>query len=167
MQSLKLVSLGAMLVMAASLSMAQNDSNGLTVAGVWRVRVTPEVPPGAPVPTLFEVAMYSKDGSFTSSADTALPPIPPVQAIGTQRGVAVGNYIRVGGREFRLTFYAPILNNGSVTGFMKVTDTIVLTADGNEYDGHALVEFLYADLSVGFVTSGRAHGSRLPTPEHP
>ena len=90
-----------------------------------------------------------------------------MQELGTRRGVALGRYLRVSGTEYRLIWYAPILNNGSVNAFMKVTDTIVLTSDGNEYDGHALVEFVDLNLNVKFVTNGRAHGSRLPTPEHP
>ena len=132
------------------------------LVGVWAVK-------GAPVelsqPPLLSLAMFAGDGSFTTGVGyKALPPIPVVQDVATEVGPGYGRWATTGDREFRLTFYAVMRKAGLVNGFQRVQDTLALSESGNEYTGHALVDFLDADWNVVFSTTRDVKGTRLETP---
>jgi hypothetical protein len=133
-----------------------------TIVGVWEVKVSPA---GESQPPLLSLAMFGGDGSFTTSGGyKALPPIPALQEVANELGPAFGRWAPTGGREFRLTSYAVTRKAGSVNGFQRVQDTLALSESGDEYTGHALVDFLDADWNVVFSTTRDVKGSRLETP---
>jgi hypothetical protein len=53
---------------------------------------------------------------------------------------------------------------GEGAGFQRVQDTLVLSESGDEYTGHAQVDFLDADWNVVFSTTSEEKGTRLETP---
>jgi hypothetical protein len=93
-----------------------------------------------------------------------LPPIPVVQEVATELGAGYGRWVTTGDREFRLTFYAVMRKAAVATGFQRVQDTLVLSESGDEYTGHAQVDFLDADWNVVFSTTSEEKGTRLETP---
>jgi hypothetical protein len=134
------------------------------VTGVWDTRVTPR---GAPAGTrsLASVALFSRDGTFTTTIDTALPPIPAVQALGSVLGPGYGQWRRISPLRFRLVFYAPILSNGVVNGFQRIRDTITLSDTGRQYTSpESQVEFLDLNWNVVFSGASMVTGTRLESP---
>jgi hypothetical protein len=134
------------------------------IAGVWDTRVTPR---GAPAGTrsLASIALFARDGAFTTTIDTALPPIPAVQALGSVLGPGYGQWRRISPLRFRLVFYAPILNNGIVNGFQRIRDTITLSDAGRQYTSpESQVEFLDLNWNVVFSGASMVTGTRLESP---
>jgi hypothetical protein len=70
----------------------------------------------------------------------------------------------LGDREFRLTFYSVIWKAGLVSGYQRVQDTLVLSESGDEYTGHAQVDFLDASRKGVFSTNSDVKGTKLETP---
>jgi hypothetical protein len=131
---------------------------GLT--GVWEVKLSPV----GQSPTL-SLAMFGGDGSFTmAGGNKALPSIPALQAVANELGPAFGQWTPTGAREFSLTSYAVMQKAGLGNGFQRVQYTLVLSESGDEYMGHAEVDFLDADWNVVFSTTGDVKGARLETP---
>jgi hypothetical protein len=56
---------------------------------------------------------------------------------------------------------------GEGTGFQRVQETLVLSESGDEYTGHAQVDFLDRDWNVMFSTTSDEKGTRLETPISP
>src|SRR5260370_656492 len=109
--------------------------------------------------------MFGGDGSFTTAGGyKALPPIPAVQDIANEIGPGYGLWAATGAREFRLTSYAVMRKAGLVNGFQRVRDALVLSESGDEYTGHAEVEFFDANWNVVFSTTSEVKGTRLETP---
>ena len=124
-----------------------------------------EVPVEHSQSPLLSLAMFGRDGSFTTGVGyKGLPPIPVVQDVATELGLGYGRWATTGDGEFRLTFYAVMRRAGFVNGFQRVQDTLALSESGNEYTGHALVDFLDADWNVVFSTTRDVKGTRLETP---
>ncbi len=73
-----------------------------------------------------------------------------VQDVATEVDPGYGRWAATGDREFRLTFYAVMRKPGAVAGFERVQDSLVLSESGDEYTGHAQVDFLDADWNVVF-----------------
>jgi hypothetical protein len=132
------------------------------LAGLWEVKVVPfghlELP-------LLSLALFNSDGSFTTSVGyKALPSIRTVNEIGSELGAGYGHWVVTSNREFRLTFYSVLWKAGIVNGYQRVQDTLVLSDKGDEFIGHARVDFLDAGWNVVFSTTSDAKGIRLETP---
>jgi len=55
-----------------------------------------------------------------------------------------GRWAAKGDRELRLTFYGIIWKEGLANAYQGVQETLVLLEPGDEYTGHAQVDFLKA-----------------------
>jgi hypothetical protein len=53
---------------------------------------------------------------------------------------------------------------GLVSGYQRVQDTSVLSESGDEYTGHAQVDFLDASRKIVFSTNSEVKGTKLETP---
>ena len=51
-----------------------------------------------------------------------------------------------------------------MNGYQRVQDTLVLSEAGEEFTGHAQVDFLDASWNVVFSTTSDVKGTRLETP---
>jgi hypothetical protein len=132
------------------------------LVGVWEVKVSLGGPSQSP---LLSLAIFGGDGSFTTAVGyKSLPPIAAVQDVATEIGPGYGRWAAGGDREFRLTFYCVMWKAGFVNGFQRVQDTLVLSESGDEYTGHAQVDFLDANWNVLFSTTSDVKGTRLETP---
>ena len=70
-----------------------------------------------------------RDGSFTTAGNTKFPP-----GLGSdERGPGYGRWAQTGDSEFKLTFYAVLLKEGEVNGYMRVHSTMILPGPGNEF----------------------------------
>jgi hypothetical protein len=133
-----------------------------TIVGVWEVKM---VPAGQSVSPFLSLAMYGRDGSFTTCGGyKALPAIPVVQEVANELGPGYGRWAATGDRELRLTFYAIMWEEGLGNGYQRVQETLVLSEPGDEYTGHAQVDFLDANWNVVFSTASEVKGTRLQTP---
>jgi hypothetical protein len=133
-----------------------------TIVGVWEVKMAPV---GQAQSALLSLAMYGGDGSFTTLGGyKALARIPAVQEVGTEASTGYGRWAATGGRELRLTFYAIMWKEGLGNGYQRVQETLVLSEPGDEYTGHAQVDFLDANWNVVFSTTSEVEGTRLETP---
>jgi len=134
-----------------------------SLLGVWEVNASPigQSP-------LLSLAVFGGDGSFTTVGGyKALPPVPAVDEVASELGPGCGRWAATGNREFRLTFYSVLWKTGLVNGFQRVQDTFTLSESGNEYAGHAQMDFLDANWNVVFSTSSELKGTRLETPDPP
>jgi len=130
--------------------------------GVWAVKLSLVDESQSPQ---LSVAMFGDDGSFTAAGgNKALPPIPALQAVANELGPAFGSWASTGTREFSLTSHAVMEKAGLGDGFQRVHYTLVLSESGEEYTGHAEVDFLDADWNVVFSTTGDVKATRLKTP---
>jgi hypothetical protein len=133
-----------------------------TIVGVWKVKV---MPAGQSESPFLSLALFGGDGSFTTEGGyKALPPIPVVQDLATELGPGYGRWAATSDREFRLTFYAVMRKAGVGIGLQRVHNTLVLSESGDEYAGHAQMDFLDADSNVLFSTTTEEKGIRLETP---
>jgi hypothetical protein len=157
----RLIGFAAVCVAIPAMLVAQQNEKK-QLAGVWKVEVA-EL--GQSESSLLSLAMFGEDGSFTTAVGyKSLPPIAAVQDIATEIGPGYGGWAAVGQREFRLTFYSVMLKAGLVNGFQRVQTTLVLSESGDEYIGHAQVDFLDANWNVLFSTTSDVKGTRLETP---
>jgi hypothetical protein len=130
------------------------------IVGVWEVKMAPV----GQSPQL-GLAMYGSDGSFTTCGGyKTLPAIPAVQEVGTEASPGYGRWAATGDREIRLTFYALIWKEGHGNGYQRVQETLAMSEPGDEYTGHAQVDFLDANWNVVFSTTSDVKGTRLETP---
>lgn len=157
----KFVGFAAMCVAIPAMLFAQPNEKK-QVVGVWKVEVAKL---GQSQPTLLSLAMFGEDGSFTTAVGyKSLPPIAAVQDIATEIGPGYGGWAAGGERKFRLTFYSVMWKAGLVNGFQRVQENLVLSEFGDEYTGHAQVDFLDANWDVLFSTTSDVKGKRLETP---
>jgi hypothetical protein len=132
------------------------------IVGVWEVKMAPVGQSQSP---LLSLAMYGSDGSFiTCGGYKTLPPIPAVQEVATEASPGYGRWAATGDREIRLTFYAIIWKEGLGNGYQRVQETLAMSEPGDEYTGHAQVDFLDANWNVVFSTTSDVKGTRLETP---
>jgi hypothetical protein len=130
------------------------------IVGVWEVKMAPI----GQSPQL-GLAMYGSDGSFTTCGGyKTLPPLPAVQEVGTEASPGYGRWAATGDKEIRLTFYALIWKEGHGNGYQRVQETLAMSEPGDEYTGHAQVDFLDANWNVVFSTTSDVKGKRLETP---
>jgi hypothetical protein len=142
----------------SDLIVAQSSEKDLV--GVWEVKVTPRDAPG----TFLGIDMFSADGNFIHNVDEALPPIPPVQSIGTKRSSGCGRWKRKSEKDFKLTFYTVLWKEGVVNGFLRVQRTLTLSDSGDEFSGPAMADFCDANWNVVFSTTTDVKGKRLERP---
>src|SRR5215469_1061636 len=157
----RFICLAAVYMLIPAMLLAQSAEKKQLV-GVWAVKEAPVEQSQSP---LLSLAMFGGDGSFSTGVGyKALPPIPVVQNVATEVGPGYGRWAATGDGEFRLTFYAVMRKAGAGAGFQRVQDTLVLSESGDEYTGHAQVDFLDADWNVLFSTTRKVKGTRLETP---
>jgi hypothetical protein len=157
----RFISLAAVYMLFPAMLLAQPTGKKQLV-GIWEVKVLPVGQSRSP---LLSLAMFAGDGSFTTGVGyKALPAISALQDVGTELGSGYGCWAATGDREFRLTFYAVMRKAGEGAGFQRVHDTLVLSESGDDYTGHAQVDFLDADWNVVFSTISEEKGTRLETP---
>jgi hypothetical protein len=60
--------------------------------------------------------------------------------------------------------YAIIWKEGHGNGYQRVQETLAMSEPGDEYTGHAQVDFLDANWNVVFSTTSDVEGTRLETP---
>jgi hypothetical protein len=133
-----------------------------TIVGVWEVKMAPAGQSQSP---LLSLAMYGSDGSFTTCGGyKALASIPAVQEVGTEVSPGYGRWAARSDGGFRLTFYSVMWKAGLVTGYQRVQDTLVLSEAGDEYTGHAQVDYLDANGKTVLSTSSEVKGTRLEKP---
>jgi hypothetical protein len=90
-----------------------------------------------------------------------------VQEVANELGPGYGRWAAKGDREFRLTFYSVMWKEGLANAYQRVQETLVLSESGDEYTGHAQVDFLDANWNVLFSTASDVKGTRLETPAMP
>ena len=129
-----------------------------TLVGVWEVKISAG---GGPPQPLLSIASFGGDGSFTTTGNTKFP-----QGLGSdQRGPGYGGWAQTGDREFKLTFYAVLLKDGEVNGYMQVQSTLILSESGNEFTSRdCKVDFMDADRKVLDSDNDQVKGTRLETP---
>jgi hypothetical protein len=155
----RLIGLAVACVVFPAMLIAQPVENR-DLTGVWVLKVRPHDAPR----TLLVLGIFSEDGSYTCSSDQKLPPVPAIQAVGTEMGPCQGRWARTGAREFRLTFYAVIWKEGVVNGFHRLQSTITLSENGDEFTAHGEADFLDSNWNVVFSTTTDGKGTRLKTP---
>jgi hypothetical protein len=170
----RFIGLAAVYMLIPAVLLAQ-PAGKKQLVGVWEVKEAPVEQSQSP---LLSLAMFCGDGSFTTGVGyKALPAISALQDVAsdpkkhknpdhrpTELGPGYGRWAATGDREFRLTFYAVMRKGGEGAGFQRVQDTLVLSESGDEYTGHAQVDFLDADWNVVFSTASEEKGTRLETP---
>jgi hypothetical protein len=129
-----------------------------TLVGVWEVKISAG---GGPPQPLLSIASFGGDGSFTTTGNTKFP-----QGLGSdERGPGYGRWAQTGDREFKLTFYAVLLKDGEVNGYMQVQSTLILSESGNEFTSRdCKVDFMDADRKVLDSDNDQVKGTRLETP---
>jgi hypothetical protein len=129
-----------------------------TLVGVWEVKISAG---GGPPQPLLSIASFGGDGSFTTAGNTKFPP-----GLGSdERGPGYGRWAQTGDREFKLTFYAVLLKDGEVNGYMQVQGTLILSESGNEFTTRdCKVDFMDADRKVLDSDHDQVKGTRLETP---
>ena len=132
-----------------------------TLAGMWEVKISA----GGVQSPLLSIAIFGGDGSFATSGNTRFSLAPPNQGLGDERGPGYGRWAQTGDKEFKLTFYAVLLKQGEVNGYMRVRTTMSLSDSGNEFTAHeCVVQFLDANWKVLDSDQDEVTGKRLETP---
>ena len=132
-----------------------------TLTGVWEVKVSA----GGLASPLRSIGTFGGDGSFATSGNSKFSLAPPNQGLGDERGPGYGRWAQTGDKEFKLTFYAVLLKQGEVNGYMRVRTTIGLSDSGNEFTtSECVLQFLDANWKVLDSDQDEATGTRLETP---
>ncbi len=118
-----------------------------TLAGVWDVKVTVvNCQTGAVIRTVHSLQMFSRDGSFTETANTFL------------RGSSVGawNYADTGDQMYGARFwffrYKP---DGTFASIAEAIDAIALSPDGGQFNASGTIQDFDANnvlISTGCFT---------------
>ena len=157
----RFIGLAAVCMVIPAMLLAQPAAKK-TIVGVWEVKMTP---PGPSQPPQLSLAMFGSDGSFTTCGGyKALPPVSAVQEVGSEASPGYGRWAATGDRELRLTFYTIMWKEGLANGYQRVQETLAMSEPGDEYTGHAQVDFLDANWNVVFSTTSDLAGTRLETP---
>ena len=144
--------------MTIPLMLVAQPAEKKTLVGVWEVKISAG---GVPPPPLLSIASFAGDGSFTTAGNTKFP-----QGLGSdERGPGYGRWAQTGDREFKLTFYAVLLKDGEVNGYLQVHGTLILSESGNEFTTReCTVDFMDADRKVLDSDNDQVKGTRLETP---
>jgi hypothetical protein len=148
----------AVLCMTIPVILVAQPAEKKTLLGVWEVKIAAG---GVPPPPLLSIAIFSGDGSFTTTGNTKIP----WAGLTYQRGPGYGRWAQTGDKEFKLTFYAVLLKEGEVNGYLRVRSTIILSGSGNEFPTRECqVEFLDTNWKVVDSDNDEVKGTRLETP---
>ena len=152
----------AFLCVTIPLMLVAQPAEKKTLVGVWEVKISAG---GVPPPPLLSIASFAGDGSFTRTGNTKFSLAPPNQGLADERGPGYGRWAQTGDREFKLTFYAVLLKDGEVNGYLQVHSTLVLSESGNEFTTRdCKVDFMDADRKVLDSDNDQVKGTRLETP---
>lgn len=124
-------------------------ASGQKMEGAWSFTF---VVPGAPGATNYALTSFSSDGLITTVANAATPPIPAVQNLGNQISGGLGEWVRIGDKQFRFTQMQLIFKNGVPGGFQRTRVTLTLNDSLDGAAGTAFGEFL--DLAGNVVFGG-------------
>ena len=122
---------------------------GQKMEGSWRFTF---ITPDAPGQTNFGLTSFSADGLIFTVANSSTPPIPPVQSLGNQISAGLGEWVRIGDKQFRFTQMQLIFKNGVPGGFQRTRVTLTLNDTLDGAVGTAFAEFL--DLAGNIVFGG-------------
>ena len=157
-----LVGLAVFCVAVPVMLLAQPAKKKETLTGVWEVKISAG---GVPPPPLLSIAIFGGDGSFTTTGNTKFSLAPPNQGLADERGPGYGRWTQTGDREFKLTFYAPLLKEGAVNGYLRVHSTMILADSGNEFTARECqVDFLDVNWKVLDSDNDEVKGTRLEAP---
>jgi hypothetical protein len=157
----RFISLAAVCMLVPAILLAR-PAGKKQLVGVGAVK---EAPVGLSHSPLSSLAMYGSDGSFTTCGGyKTFPPIPAVQEVANELGPGYGRWAATGDRALRLTFYSIMWKDGLANGYQRVQETLVMSESGDEYTGHAQVDFLDLNWNVVFSTFSDVKGTRLETP---
>ena len=152
----------AFLCMTVPLLLVAQPAEKKTLVGVWEVKI---VAGGVPLPSLLSIASFGGDGSFTTTGNTKFSLAPPNRGLANERGPGYGRWAQTGDREFKLTFYAALLKDGEVNGYLRVQSTLIFSESGNEFTTRQCkVDFMDADRKVLDSDNDQVKGTRLETP---
>lgn len=152
----------AVLCVTISVMVNAQPTEKKTLAGVWEVKISAG---DAPTPHLLNIASFAGDGSFTTTGNTKSSLAPPNQGLADERGPGHGRWAQTGDREFKLTFYAVLLKEGEVHGYVRVRSTMILSESGNEFTAReSRVDFLDPNWKVLDSDNDEVKGTRLETP---
>jgi hypothetical protein len=133
-----------------------------TLVGVWEVKITAG---GLQSPPLLSIAIFNGDGSFSTNGDTKFSLAPPNQGLADARGPGYGRWAQTSDKEFKLTFYAVLLKEGDVNGYLRVDSTMILSDSGNEFTARECqVDFLDTNWKMLDSDKDEVKGTRLETP---
>jgi hypothetical protein len=152
----------AFLCMTIPIMLVAQPAAKKALVGVWEVKISAG---GVPPPPLLSIASFGEDGSFTTTGDTKFSLAPPNQDLANERGPGYGRWVQSGDREFKLTFYAVLLKDGRVNGYLEARSTLILSESGNEFTTRdCIVDFMDADRKVLDSDNDQVKGTRLETP---
>ena len=148
----------ALLFLTNPVTMFAQSTEGKTLTGVWEVKIEAG---GVAPPPLLSLAIFGGDGSFTTTGSGKID----VAGLADGRGPGYGRWAQAGNKEFKLTFYAVLLKEGEVNGYMRVHSTMILSDSGNEFTTRECqVEFLDTNWKVVDSDNDEVKGTRLETP---
>jgi hypothetical protein len=124
-------------------------ASGQKMEGAW---IFTFVAADGPAPTNYALTSFSSDGLTTTMANAATPPIPAVQNLGNQISGGLGEWVRIGDKQFRFTQIQLIFKNGVPGGFQRTRVTLTLSDTLDGAVGTAFGEFL--DLAGNVVFGG-------------
>jgi hypothetical protein len=100
-----------------------------------------------------------------TTGNTKFSLAPPNQGLADERGPGYGRWAQTGDREFKLTFYAVLLKEGEVNGYLRVHSTMILADSGNEFTAsECRVDFLDVNWKVLDSDNDEVKGTRLEAP---
>ena len=157
-----LVGLAVFCVTVPVMLLAQPADKKETLMGVWEVKISAG---GVPPPPLLSIAIFGGDGSFTTTGNTKISLAYPHQDLTDERGPGYGRWAQTGENEFKLTFYAVLLKEGEVTGYLRVATTMILSDTGQDFASRECqVDFLDTNWKVLDSDNDDVRGTRLETP---
>ncbi len=152
----------ALLCVTIPLMLTAQPIEKKNLVGMWEVKISAG---GVPPPPLLSIASFGGDGSFTTTGNTKFSLGPPNQDLADERGPGFGRWAQTGDREFKLTFYAVLLKEGEVNGYLQVHSTLILSESGTEFTARdCKVDFMDAARKVLDSDNDQAQGTRLETP---
>jgi len=136
-------------------------SIGQRLEGPWIVSFSVDIAPGVTAPPQFTLSTFGPGGETMSIGPSQAPPIPPVLTLGKEATSAVGEWLRIGDRQFVYTIVNLLSTNGAVGGTQTTRVTLTLSEAGDTFIGMARAEF--ADLDGKVVVAGTAavKGTRI------
>ncbi len=136
-------------------------ATGQRLQGPWLLSFSVDIAPGVSAPPQFQLINFSASGETLSMGPSQSAPIPPIQALGKENSSAIGEWLRVGDRQFVVTIVSLLSTNGGVGGTQTTRLTLTLNETSDAFTGNVRAE--YADLDGKVVLAGTASvkGTRI------